>query len=216
MTDNVAVTPGTGKTVLADEITHPTLGTGVVQLVKLVDGTVDGTTGAAVGANGLKVDGSGVTQPISAADAAAYSDTTLAAPGGIVGLLKGIFGKLSNMLSVANYSSVWFQGTTAALAAGATYTGTSRPAGSTTGNPCVYSYFNGSFFMDQAGTASIEVSNTGAFTGEQITLTSANVSASVALVLSVPVMYPFHRAKLANTSGINATITSVNTSYTGG
>jgi len=54
--DNATITPGSGKTVLADEVTDATLGTGVVQMVKLMDGTLDGTSKAAVGANGLAVD----------------------------------------------------------------------------------------------------------------------------------------------------------------
>lgn len=71
MSDNVLITPGVGKTIAADEVTDGTLGVVSVQYVKLMDGTLDGTTKAAVGANGLKVDGSGVTQPIS------ISSTTL-------------------------------------------------------------------------------------------------------------------------------------------
>jgi hypothetical protein len=49
-------TPGTGETVLADEVTDATLGSGKVQMVKIMDGTLDGTTKAAVGANGLAVE----------------------------------------------------------------------------------------------------------------------------------------------------------------
>lgn len=43
MADNIAVTPGTGKTVIADEVTDGTLGTGIVQYVKLMDGAPDAT-----------------------------------------------------------------------------------------------------------------------------------------------------------------------------
>jgi hypothetical protein len=65
MADNVVVTAGSGTTIAADELTDGTLGTVKVQYVKLMDGTIDGSTKAAVGANGLKVDGSAVTQPVS-------------------------------------------------------------------------------------------------------------------------------------------------------
>ena len=65
MADNVIVTAGSGTTIAADELTDGTLGLVKVQYVKLMDGTLDSSTKAAVGANGLKVDGSGVTQPIS-------------------------------------------------------------------------------------------------------------------------------------------------------
>lgn len=56
MADNVAVTAGSGTSIAADEVVDGTLGTVKVQYVKLMDGTLDGTTKAAVGANGLKVD----------------------------------------------------------------------------------------------------------------------------------------------------------------
>lgn len=65
MADNVLVTAGSGTSIAADEVVDGTLGTVKVQYVKLMDGTLDGTTKAAVGANGLKVDGSGATQPVS-------------------------------------------------------------------------------------------------------------------------------------------------------
>jgi hypothetical protein len=65
MADNVSVTPGTGATIAADEVVDGTLGTVKVQYVKVMDGAIDGTAKAGVGANGLKVDGSAVTQPVS-------------------------------------------------------------------------------------------------------------------------------------------------------
>lgn len=79
--DNVAITAGSGTTIAADEVADGTLGTVKVQYVKIMDGTLDGTTKAAVGSGGLKVDlsgtganstavkvdGSAVTQPVSAA-----------------------------------------------------------------------------------------------------------------------------------------------------
>ena len=65
MADNVNITPGSGNIVAADEVVDGTLGTVKVQYVKLMDGAIDGTTKAGVGANGLKVDGSAVTQPVS-------------------------------------------------------------------------------------------------------------------------------------------------------
>lgn len=44
MADNVAVTAGSGVTIAADEVVDGTLGTVKVQFVKLMDGTLDGTT----------------------------------------------------------------------------------------------------------------------------------------------------------------------------
>lgn len=59
------ITAGSGTTIAADEVADGTLGTVKVQYVKLMDGTLDGTNKAGVGSNGLKVDGSAVTQPVS-------------------------------------------------------------------------------------------------------------------------------------------------------
>lgn len=56
MSDNVAITAGSGTTVAADEVVDGTLGTVKVQYIKIMDATLDGTTKAAVGAGGLKVD----------------------------------------------------------------------------------------------------------------------------------------------------------------
>ena len=58
MADNVAVTAGTGTTVAADEVVDGTLGTVKVQYVKIMDGTLDGTTKVATGSgtgNGMRV-----------------------------------------------------------------------------------------------------------------------------------------------------------------
>lgn len=43
MADNVVVSAGTGTTIAADEVTDGTLGTVKVQIVKIMDGTLDGT-----------------------------------------------------------------------------------------------------------------------------------------------------------------------------
>lgn len=66
MADNVSITSGSGKTVLADEVTDGTLGTGVAQFTKLMDGTLDSTNKAVVSAAGaLKVDASSVAVPVT-------------------------------------------------------------------------------------------------------------------------------------------------------
>jgi hypothetical protein len=75
MADNVSITAGTGTTVAADEVVDGTLGTVKVQYVKLMDGALDGTTKGTIGANGLKVDGSAVTQPVSIASVPTHAVT---------------------------------------------------------------------------------------------------------------------------------------------
>lgn len=61
MADNVAITAGSGTTIAADELTDGTLGSVKVQYVKIMDGTIDGSTKAAVSSGGLKVDISGTS-----------------------------------------------------------------------------------------------------------------------------------------------------------
>ncbi len=56
MADNVAITVGSGTTIAADEVSDGTLGSCKVQYIKIMDGTLDGTSKAAVGANGLACD----------------------------------------------------------------------------------------------------------------------------------------------------------------
>lgn len=44
--------PGTGAVVLTDEVTHPTFGTGQAQVIKVIDGAANGTTGMGVESDG--------------------------------------------------------------------------------------------------------------------------------------------------------------------
>lgn len=52
MADNIQITPGSGDTVAADQVVDGTLGTVKVQVIKVMDGTLDST-------NKMRVDGSG-------------------------------------------------------------------------------------------------------------------------------------------------------------
>lgn len=65
MADNVQITAGSGTTIATDEVTDGTLGTAQVQYVKIMDGTLNGTTKATVNAMGLKVDASGAAVPVT-------------------------------------------------------------------------------------------------------------------------------------------------------
>ena len=68
MADNVTITPGAGTTLAADELVDGTLGTVKVGFSKVMDGTLDSSNKWVISATGAgKVDGSGVTQPVSAA-----------------------------------------------------------------------------------------------------------------------------------------------------
>lgn len=55
MSDNVLISQGSGAVIAADEVSDGTLGSVKVQYVKIMDGTLDGTTKATVGASGLAV-----------------------------------------------------------------------------------------------------------------------------------------------------------------
>jgi hypothetical protein len=56
MADHVAITAGAGTTVAADEVVDGTLGTVKVQFVKIMDGTLDGTTKLKIQAEDATVD----------------------------------------------------------------------------------------------------------------------------------------------------------------
>ena len=80
MADNFLRTPGSGESVAGDEVTDATLGTVKVQFVKLMDGTLDGTSKAAVGANGLAVDVKALPAVSIAASQSVGLDDTQAVP----------------------------------------------------------------------------------------------------------------------------------------
>lgn len=97
MADNVAITAGTGTTIAADEVSDGTLGSVKVQYVKIMDGTLDGTTKATVGANGLKVDiGSAI------GSLAANQSVNLAQVAGTTTVNGGVAGSQSVGGTVAN------------------------------------------------------------------------------------------------------------------
>lgn len=81
MADNVAITAGSGTTILADELTDGTLGTGKAQYVKILDGTLDSS-------NKLVIDSSGNMQvkhvagatSIAKAEDAASADADVGIP----------------------------------------------------------------------------------------------------------------------------------------
>jgi hypothetical protein len=56
MADNVAITAGAGTTIAADEVVDGTLGTVKAQFVKIMDGTLDGTTKLKIQAEDATVD----------------------------------------------------------------------------------------------------------------------------------------------------------------
>jgi len=94
--DNVPVTPGSGATIATDQ-----LATGEhVQFVKLMDGTLDGTSKAAVGANGLKVDGS----VADGADVAQGATTDTSSANTVIGILKAIKAAVTGTLTVATHA----------------------------------------------------------------------------------------------------------------
>lgn len=89
MADNVVVTAGTGTTIAADEVVDASLGTVKVQYVKLMDGTLDGSSKASVGSNGLSVDVKAAVLP-TGASTSAKQDTIIGHVDGIEGLLTTI------------------------------------------------------------------------------------------------------------------------------
>lgn len=79
MADNVTLNSMTGgDNVAADEVTDGTLGTVKVQYVKLMDGTLDGTSKASISSAGLKVIERGTTIASGNASVTTSAATVLA------------------------------------------------------------------------------------------------------------------------------------------
>lgn len=99
-----------------------------------------------------------------------------------------------------------------ALAGSGTFTGVWRGPGVQAGQGISgLNYFNASFFADQAGNAYIDLSPDGT---HFYTVTGAALSASTPLILTVPLLSNFVRARLVN-GATPQTILWVNTSLTG-
>lgn len=131
MADNVAITAGAGTTIAADEVVDGTLGTVKVQFVKIMDATLDGTSKAAVGANGLKVDASGATVPVDSElpAAAALADTTANPTTPLVGAAMEMFnGTQWDRVRGDTTSGLWVQTKAQVPGVGATNLGKAEDA----------------------------------------------------------------------------------------
>jgi hypothetical protein len=111
---------------------------------------------------------------------------------------------------VSDVNCITWNGTSTPLTASATYTGASRDGGATDGGVSSFCYFNGAFFADQAGTASIEASWDGT---TWRTVASAAIVANTFLNLRTPVTFRFYRTKVVNGATIQ-TVFQANSSYT--
>lgn len=97
MADNVVLNAGAGgATCAADEVADGTLGTVKVQFIKIMDGTLDGTTKAAVGTDGLKVDPGGAAVG-SLTETAPATDT---ASSGLNGRLQRVAQRLTSLIAL--------------------------------------------------------------------------------------------------------------------
>lgn len=74
MADNLTVSSGSGNSVAMDEVSDAVLGTVKVQYVKIMDGTDNGTSKAAVDSSGLRISFGGIAQPVTATLAASSLD----------------------------------------------------------------------------------------------------------------------------------------------
>ena len=99
MSDNVTVTSGIGVTIAADEVTDGTLGTVKVQYVKLMDGSLDGTSKGVISSSGLGVSITNTVLPVSGI---VNQGTN---PWVIVGSVA-----MTNSISVSTGSNVWVKG----------------------------------------------------------------------------------------------------------
>jgi hypothetical protein len=180
--------------------------TGVINTVLSNMATVAGhyrgnTSGAkyirvrSVGGAGINV---AVIMRVSAGIGAIFQNSSTPAGSNVIG-------------SVLVPETTFFNDNTTVQAAANTFTGTARDVGVAAGTATPTTYFNGFFFADQIGTASIEVSNDNT---TWRTAASASLAISTPLILTVPVMTRYHRVKLVNGATIQ-TATMVNSSFSG-
>lgn len=108
-------------------------------------------------------------------------------------------------------SNVFYNETTTALAAGATFTGTSRNTGAAAGSVHRYSNFNAMVLANQTGTIRLECSNDNS-TWRRISADTP-VAADTPTILSVPIMTRYYRAVFVNGATAN-TVFMLNTSFT--
>ena len=168
--------------------------------------------------------------PISETGGAAITGAAMPTGGvGLTGWLSAIWKAVTGTLSVsvtalpalpAGTSAIgtvlvpettFYNETTTALGASASFTGTTRDSGVAAGTATAVTYFNAYFFADQTGTAYIDCSND-ASTWRPIATVA--LTASTGAILTAPVMTRYHRARLVN--GTTAqTVCMVNSSYTG-
>lgn len=149
----------------------------------------DGTHGPAAvsAANALKVDGSAVTQPISAAAPLAVTESGA----WTVGLVAGtaVCGAVQN-------ATEQFADSTTVLAAGATFNGTARDSGNNAGAAGAgWSRFRVFAFSDQVGTINVQQAR---ISGTWFTTLSQAVGASAATIIESIVTLRFLRVQYVN------------------
>lgn len=136
----------------------------------------------------------GITSALAPAATAANQNTGN-------GALANILAALGPVATAANQKPAMFwngaTGPASALAAGAVFTGAARDVGVAAGAAHSLGYFNAFFLADQSSTAAIEASNDGV---TWYALATAPLAAGSPLILNVPVMTRYHRAKVTNGS----------------
>jgi hypothetical protein len=112
---------------------------------------------------------------------------------------------------VTNRANVFYNESTTALAASATFTGTARDVAIAAGSVQPYAAFNATVFADQAGNIRIEMSNDNT-TWRRATSDTA-VAANSPVILSVPVVTRYYRVVYVNGATLQGAF-MLNSSYT--
>jgi hypothetical protein len=163
---------------------------------------------------GLKVDiirGDGTASLASAAPVQVMSSATVpASQSGTWTVQPGNTANTTPWL-VTSRSNIFYNESTTALAASATFTGTSRDVGLAAATVQPYAAFNVSAFADQAGTLRIEMSNDNT-TWRRATADTA-VAANAVGILSVPVVTRYYRAVYVNGATLQGAF-MINSSFT--
>lgn len=215
---NSASAPASNTNLIVDSVVIQDLTAMKVDVIR-GDGTaalsnatpVQVMTSSAVTVNGGAAhDGAVSGNPMLCAGYASSSTPTAVSA---VGDVTRLWATLNGALIVAQ-PTLFFNESTTALAASATFTGTSRDNGGTTAaSVTIYGAFNVTAFADQAGTVRIEMSNDST-TWRRATADTA-VTANSVITLSVPVVTRYYRAVYVNGATLQ-TAFMINSSYSQG
>lgn len=215
MADGFNAKDASGATVAVDtdQVTDTDTGvTGQVQYVKIMDGTVNGITKAAVGTAGLKVDGSGATQPVSAASLPLPTGASTAAKQPALGTAGAASADVITVQGIASMTAVKVDGSAVTQPVSGTVTVQQSTAANlkvdlsgTAANATAIKVDNSAVTQPVSGTISVS-------SGPAAARTTDSISAALAtdaIMNGTTVLTPSFAAVTASASGATTIVSAV-------